>query len=211
MGEMQRAAFCSSCGQAAKEGAKFCGKCGAQMAPIPSSEAVCASCETKAEDPADRFCSACGSAMPPRTDRTCAKPGCGAVLGPDFKFCGACGAAAAKKEAPPVSDFDLPKPAPAPAPRPASAPRAVAAKGPASGGSKKGLLVAGIAVSAIGLGLLGMGLYNGLAATGFIGGWQSSPTTVADAKADVWDGINAKQAEEEAAMLKKIEEGGSAK
>ena len=210
MGEMQRAAFCSSCGHAAKEGAKFCGKCGSEVASVPSTDVACASCGQKAEDPTDRFCSGCGTAMPARSERTCSKPECGAPLGSDFKFCAVCGAPASAPEPPPVSAFDLPKTEPAPAPKPTVSPRPIPVPRTASGGKRTGLLVAGVAVSAIGAALLGLGVYNGLAASGVLGGWQTSPATPTDSKVDVWEGIRARQEAEDAAMLKKIEEAGGA-
>ncbi|HET7290840.1 MAG TPA: SPFH domain-containing protein [Vicinamibacteria bacterium] len=75
--------LCPTCNAATAAGAKFCGSCGASLAP-----AACAKCSTPAA-PGAKFCANCGA---PLAAATAACPKCNAALAPGAKFCGACGA-----------------------------------------------------------------------------------------------------------------------
>jgi membrane protease subunit (stomatin/prohibitin family) len=79
---------CPSCQAANPAGAKFCGSCGASLAPP---KVVCANCH--ADNPAGaRFCSSCGQPLGPQPVHC---PSCGAEVAPEARFCSGCGTAIA--------------------------------------------------------------------------------------------------------------------
>jgi len=147
--------------------------------------------------------------MPEMARKTCSQADCDAPLGEGFKFCAACGSPALA-----VTDFDLSPPPPRPVAQPSSAPTSKPLAASKPGSSRKGirtaLLVAGAGVGAIGLGLVGVGAFAKMRESGMLGGFTTSPETPLEAKADVWDGINARKAERDKAMIAKIEEAGGA-
>jgi len=61
-------AGCTSCGAENREGAKFCGECGAPLA------LVCAACGA-ANEQGQRFCNECGTALAPDNAPVAAPPG----------------------------------------------------------------------------------------------------------------------------------------
>lgn len=88
-GKPQEVVLCPKCGAKNAAGVKFCGNCGASLAPMPT--IVCPSC--KAENPAGmKFCGNCGKTLPQPTggaEITC--PKCNAKTPAGTKFCGSCG------------------------------------------------------------------------------------------------------------------------
>lgn len=88
-GRPQQVIICQKCGAKNTVGMRFCGNCGASLAPTP--KILCLSC--KAENPAGmKFCGNCGKPLPPTTtgaEVTCSK--CNAKNPLGTKFCGNCG------------------------------------------------------------------------------------------------------------------------
>ena len=72
---------CPKCAAVCKAGAKFCGECGASLAP---QTVKCVKCGV-ALAAESKFCSACGAPQQAKC------PKCGADVRPDAKFCGECG------------------------------------------------------------------------------------------------------------------------
>lgn len=82
----QQVIVCQACGGKNPTTMKFCGNCGASLAP--PSKIVCQNCKT--ENPATmKFCGNCGKALVVQSEVTCAK--CGTKNAPGTKFCGNCG------------------------------------------------------------------------------------------------------------------------
>lgn len=82
----QQVIVCQACGGKNPTTMKFCGNCGASLAP--PSKIVCQNCKT--ENPATmKFCGNCGKALAVQSEVTCAK--CGTKNAPGTKFCGNCG------------------------------------------------------------------------------------------------------------------------
>jgi len=82
----QQVIVCQACGGKNPTTMKFCGNCGASLAP--PSKVVCQNCKT--ENPATmKFCGNCGKALVVQSEVTCAK--CGTKNAPGTKFCGNCG------------------------------------------------------------------------------------------------------------------------
>ncbi|NIP67587.1 zinc-ribbon domain-containing protein, partial [Candidatus Bathyarchaeota archaeon] len=78
--------MCQSCGATNPVGARFCGNCGASLAPVP--KVKCPNCG--AEVPSNmKFCGNCGARLKPE-EKDC--PKCGAKNPTGNKFCGECGA-----------------------------------------------------------------------------------------------------------------------
>lgn len=85
-GQPQQVVLCQSCGAKNPATTKFCGNCGASLAP--PAKVVCPSC--KAENPATmKFCGNCGTALTAPVEVACSK--CGTKNPPGTKFCGNCG------------------------------------------------------------------------------------------------------------------------
>lgn len=90
-GQMQQAqpqqvVLCQSCGAKNPATTKFCGNCGASLAPV--AKIICQNCKT--ENPATmKFCGNCGKPLAAQSEITCAK--CGTKNPPGTKFCGNCG------------------------------------------------------------------------------------------------------------------------
>jgi membrane protease subunit (stomatin/prohibitin family) len=90
-GQMQQAQpqqviLCQSCGAKNPTTTKFCGNCGASLAP--PAKIVCQNCKT--ENPATmKFCGNCGKPLAAPSEIACAK--CGTKNSPGTKFCGNCG------------------------------------------------------------------------------------------------------------------------
>jgi len=83
----QQVVVCPSCGTKNPATTKFCGSCGASLAPAP--KIVCPHCKT--ENPATmKFCGNCGKPRAATSEVTCAK--CGTKNASGTKFCGNCGA-----------------------------------------------------------------------------------------------------------------------
>ena len=84
--QAQQVILCPSCGAKNAATMKFCGNCGASLAPPPKT--ICPQCKT--ENPATmKFCGNCGKSLTAPTEVTCAK--CGTKNAPGIKFCGNCG------------------------------------------------------------------------------------------------------------------------
>jgi len=82
----QQVIVCQACGGKNPTTMKFCGNCGASLAP--PSKVVCQNCKT--ENPATmKFCGNCGKALAVQSEVTCEK--CGTKNAPGTKFCGNCG------------------------------------------------------------------------------------------------------------------------
>lgn len=82
----QQLVICQNCGGKNPTTVKFCGNCGASLAP--PAKTVCQNC--KAEVPASmKFCGNCGKPLAAPTEITCVK--CGTKNPPGTKFCGNCG------------------------------------------------------------------------------------------------------------------------
>ena len=82
----QQVIVCQACGGKNPTTMKFCGNCGASLAP--PSKVVCQNCKT--ENPATmKFCGNCGKALVVQSEVTCVK--CGTKNAPGTKFCGNCG------------------------------------------------------------------------------------------------------------------------
>ena len=85
-GQTQQVVLCQNCGAKNPAPTKFCGNCGASLAP--AAKVVCPKCKT--ENPATmKFCGNCGTALTAPVEVTCAK--CGTKNAPGTKFCGNCG------------------------------------------------------------------------------------------------------------------------
>jgi len=92
-GQAQQMIICQNCGARNPIGTKFCGNCGAGLAPV--AKIICPKC--KAENPAGmKFCGSCGAtlsqpqqAAPTGTEITC--PKCNTKNPTGTKFCGNCG------------------------------------------------------------------------------------------------------------------------
>jgi membrane protease subunit (stomatin/prohibitin family) len=92
--QAQQLVICQSCGAKNPVGTKFCGSCGASLAP--QAKVVCPKC--KAENPAGmKFCGSCGGPLPQQagaagpagSEVTC--PKCNTKNPAGTKFCGNCG------------------------------------------------------------------------------------------------------------------------
>jgi membrane protease subunit (stomatin/prohibitin family) len=84
-GQTQQVVVCPSCGAKNPTNVKFCGTCGASLAPV--AKIVCPNC--KAENPANmKFCGNCGK---PLTAAEVACPKCNTKNPAGTKFCGNCG------------------------------------------------------------------------------------------------------------------------
>ena len=86
-GKPQELVICQKCGAKNPTNTKFCGNCGATLAPVQS--IVCPHC--KAENPAGmKFCGSCGKKLPGEgTEVVC--PKCNTKNPAGTKFCGNCG------------------------------------------------------------------------------------------------------------------------
>ena len=85
-GQPQQLVVCQSCGAKNPTTVKFCGNCGASLAPV--AKITCPNC--KAENPATmKFCGNCGKPLTAPTEIIC--PKCGTKNPPGTKFCGNCG------------------------------------------------------------------------------------------------------------------------
>jgi len=85
-GQAQQLIICQNCGAKNPTTTKFCGNCGASLAP--PAKTVCPNC--KAEVPANmKFCGNCGKPLTAPSEAICAK--CGTKNPPETKFCGNCG------------------------------------------------------------------------------------------------------------------------
>lgn len=86
-GKPQELVICQKCGAKNQTGTKFCGNCGANLAPTQM--AVCPNC--KAENPVGmKFCGSCGKPLPAQAaEVTCSK--CNTKNPAGTKFCGNCG------------------------------------------------------------------------------------------------------------------------
>jgi membrane protease subunit (stomatin/prohibitin family) len=88
-GKPQEVVICQKCSAKNTAGMKFCGNCGASLAPTP--KAACPNCN--AENPVGmKFCGNCGKSLSKsttETEITCKK--CKTKNPPDTKFCGNCG------------------------------------------------------------------------------------------------------------------------
>jgi ribosomal protein L40E len=82
--EPQKLVLCPSCGSENPLGNKFCGSCGANMAPKKT--LPCRNCGNQVPE-GNKFCGNCGKPM--ITENTC--PKCGAKNPLDNKFCRDCG------------------------------------------------------------------------------------------------------------------------
>jgi membrane protease subunit (stomatin/prohibitin family) len=89
--QAQQVVICQSCGSKNPVGTKFCGNCGASLAP--PAKIICPKCKT--ENPASmKFCGSCGAPLIPQaeatgTEITC--PKCNTKNPAGTKFCGNCG------------------------------------------------------------------------------------------------------------------------
>jgi len=84
--QAQQVVLCPSCGAKNPATVKFCGSCGASLAPV--AKVVCPNC--KAENPANlKFCGNCGKPLTVATEVAC--PKCSAKNPSGTKFCGNCG------------------------------------------------------------------------------------------------------------------------
>ena len=85
-GQPQQVVLCQNCGAKNPAATKFCGNCGASLAP--QAKVICPKC--KAENPATmKFCGNCGNSLTAPAEAKCAK--CGTKNPPGTKFCGNCG------------------------------------------------------------------------------------------------------------------------
>jgi len=85
-GQPQQVIVCQNCGAKNPATTKFCGNCGATLAPV--AKVTCQNCKT--ENPATmKFCGNCGKPLTVPSEITCAK--CGTKNPPGTKFCGNCG------------------------------------------------------------------------------------------------------------------------
>jgi len=85
--QAQQLVICPSCGAKNPAGTKFCGTCGASLAP--PAKVVCPKC--KAENPANlKFCGNCGSPLT-QAGAEIACPKCNTKNPVGTKFCGNCG------------------------------------------------------------------------------------------------------------------------
>jgi membrane protease subunit (stomatin/prohibitin family) len=86
--QAQQLIVCPSCGAKNPVGMKFCGNCGASLAPPV--KVKCPSCG--AENPVGmKFCGNCGSPLTPQAGAEITCPKCGTKNPPGMKFCGNCG------------------------------------------------------------------------------------------------------------------------
>ncbi len=82
----QQVVLCQTCGAKNPATTKFCGNCGASLAPV--AKIICQNCKT--ENPATmKFCGNCGKPLAPPSEITCSK--CGTKNSAGTKFCGNCG------------------------------------------------------------------------------------------------------------------------
>jgi predicted amidophosphoribosyltransferase len=85
-GQAQQLIICQNCGAKNPTTTKFCGNCGASLAP--PAKIICPNC--KAEVPTNmKFCGNCGKPLTAPSEVNCAK--CGTKNPPGTKFCGNCG------------------------------------------------------------------------------------------------------------------------
>lgn len=86
--QAQQVVICPSCGTKNPVGTKFCGNCGASLAP--SAKVVCPKC--KAENPAGmKFCGSCGTPLTQQAEAEITCPKCNTKNPSGTKFCGNCG------------------------------------------------------------------------------------------------------------------------
>jgi len=86
--QAQQLIVCPSCGAKNPAAVKFCGSCGASLAP--PAKVVCPNC--KAENPANlKFCGNCGKPLTQTTGTEISCPKCNTRNPPGTKFCGNCG------------------------------------------------------------------------------------------------------------------------
>jgi membrane protease subunit (stomatin/prohibitin family) len=84
--QSQQVILCQVCGAKNPTTTKFCGNCGASLAPV--AKVVCQNCKT--ENPATmKFCGNCGKPLAAPSEIACSK--CGTKNSPGTKFCGNCG------------------------------------------------------------------------------------------------------------------------
>jgi len=84
----QQVVVCPSCGAKNPATVKFCGSCGASLAPV--AKIVCPNC--KAENPANlKFCGNCGKPLAQSTGTEINCPKCNTKNPAGTKFCGNCG------------------------------------------------------------------------------------------------------------------------
>jgi len=82
----QQVIVCQTCGAKNPINTKFCGNCGASLAPV--AKIICQNCKT--ENPATmKFCGNCGKPLAAQSEITC--PKCGTKNPWGTKFCGNCG------------------------------------------------------------------------------------------------------------------------
>lgn len=87
-GQAQQLVICQSCGAKNPVGTKFCGTCGASLAP--PAKVICPNC--KAEVPANmKFCGNCGQTLTPTSADEITCPKCSTKNPAGTKFCGNCG------------------------------------------------------------------------------------------------------------------------
>ena len=85
-GQQQQVILCQNCGAKNPATTKFCGNCGASLAPV--AKVTCPNC--KAENPANlKFCGNCGKPLTVATEVVC--PECNTKNPDGTKFCGNCG------------------------------------------------------------------------------------------------------------------------
>jgi len=85
-GQPQQVILCQNCGAKNPTTTKFCGNCGASLAP--AAKIICQNCKT--ENPATmKFCGNCGKPLAAPSEITC--PKCQTKNSPETKFCGNCG------------------------------------------------------------------------------------------------------------------------
>jgi len=86
--QAQQLVVCPSCGAKNPTTVKFCGSCGASLAPV--AKIVCPNC--KAENPANlKFCGNCGKPLVQATGTEITCPKCNTKNPSGTKFCGNCG------------------------------------------------------------------------------------------------------------------------
>jgi membrane protease subunit (stomatin/prohibitin family) len=85
-GQPQQVIICQGCGAKNPTKMKFCGNCGARLAPV--AKIICQNCKTK-NPTTMKFCGNCGKPLATPSEISCAK--CGNKNLPGTKFCGNCG------------------------------------------------------------------------------------------------------------------------
>ncbi len=88
-GKPQELVICQKCASKNIAGMKFCGNCGENLVPIPTSAAICPECQTRNPE-SNKFCSNCGKPIPKSSgELVCSK--CNTKNPQGTKFCGNCG------------------------------------------------------------------------------------------------------------------------